>query len=243
MKNTLMYVLIAVAVLALAWKLAYPKAPTSEMIAKVGNVANQVTSWVNQVADVAKQVAKDVEDKVASGANTVASGATAVAEVVANKMAMGDNYTIVEWSVVKWLGKKIWWSHPGQISISNGSLTLKDNNVVAGKIILDMTSIKTLDDAGQKLDRDLSGPDFFDVTQFPIGEFVLTSVESGTIVGNLTLKGITKEISFPGSVVVNGDMVTVKATTNLERALWNVKGMEAVIDKYFEISFDVSFKK
>lgn len=246
MKNTLMYVLIAVALLALAYKFAYPKAPNADMIAKVGDTAkNMASGAVDLAGDAAKKAweeAKKVADTVNSGVNAVASGAEAVVNNVVDTTIWGS-YTAVTGSVVKWLGKKVWGSHPGQITLSEGSVTVKDGKVQGGKLVIDMKTIKTLDDAGAKLDGHLSGPDFFDVAQFPIAEFAITSVENGIIVGDLTMKGVTKEISFPGTVTVNGDIVTAKAKTNIERALWNVKGMEAVIDKYFEIEFDVSFKK
>ena len=133
MKNTLLYVLIAVAVILLAWKLAYPKAPSPDMIAKVGDAANKMASGADTMADAAKKMAADAANKVASGAANVASGVAGVASgmagAVADKMGMSDSYTIAAGSVVNWVGKKVAGQHTGTISISEGTITVK-NGVV-----------------------------------------------------------------------------------------------------------------
>jgi hypothetical protein len=48
-------------------------------------------------------------------------------------------------SEIAWTGKKVTGAHDGTIGIKEGSLTLKDNQLVAGKIIIDTTTIRILD--------------------------------------------------------------------------------------------------
>lgn len=67
---------------------------------------------------------------------------------------------------------------------------------------IDMTSLKT---DIEKLTNHLKNPDFLDVEQYPTAKFESTKIEHGpggahTVTGNLTLHGVTKEITFPAKV-------------------------------------------
>jgi len=48
-------------------------------------------------------------------------------------------------SNVEWLGKKIGGQHEGNIQIKSGSFELKNDKIVAGNFVLDMTSITNTD--------------------------------------------------------------------------------------------------
>jgi polyisoprenoid-binding protein YceI len=90
----------------------------------------------------------------------------------------------------------------------------------------------TPDDMKVKLSGHLASPDFFDVENNPNGVFEIVSVAPAAgneevthnITGNLTLKGITKSITFPANVIIAGDKlmaVTPKFTIN--RLEWDIK--------------------
>src|SRR5207244_3888695 len=76
----------------------------------------------------------------------------------------------------------------------------------------------------EKLTGHLKSPDFFDVKTHPKATFVSTEIKKGgdkgathTITGNLTIKGITKTISFPATVALNGDTANVDAEFAINR--------------------------
>jgi polyisoprenoid-binding protein YceI len=84
-----------------------------------------------------------------------------------------------------------------------------------------------------KLRAHLLGPDFFDADQFPTARFEITRVEpyydhqsvanaNYLVSGNLTLKNITKNISFPASLTINNQTVTGTANFNMNRTWWNM---------------------
>lgn len=140
-------------------------------------------------------------------------------------------------SEIKWTGSDVAGKvHDGAISISNGQLMVKEDELVGGNFTIDMTSIVNYDveneEYNQKLVGHLESPDFFSVDSFPTASFEITSVEeySGTesythtITGNLMMKDITKSISFPANVNISNDEVT--ATTGqfvIDRSAWNVR--------------------
>ncbi|WP_160164105.1 YceI family protein [Nafulsella turpanensis] len=83
-------------------------------------------------------------------------------------------------SEVIWRGRKPGGEHYGTIAIEEGTIQLKDDEVVGGTIVMDLTRLEVKDLEGeykQKLTGHLASPDFFDVENFPKAKFVITAVE------------------------------------------------------------------
>lgn len=135
-------------------------------------------------------------------------------------------------SNIAWLGNKVTGKHNGTIKISNGTLNVQDGKLTGGKFTINMASISNLDitDSTYKsnLEGHLKSPDFFDVTKFPDATFEITSVaDSGAnklkISGNLTLKGISKNITFDADVVESTPTsFKAKADFNINRHDWGI---------------------
>jgi polyisoprenoid-binding protein YceI len=88
----------------------------------------------------------------------------------------------------------------GRFTVISGTLTGGDEPQLEG--LVDLTSATTHE---EQRDGHLASPDFFDVERFPQATFRSTSFEQlgdGTVrvAGDLTLKGVTKEIELTGSV-------------------------------------------
>lgn len=139
-------------------------------------------------------------------------------------------------STLGWHGSKVVsGEHNGTIAIANGELNVENGNLVAGNFTIDMKTIKDIDlaDAAEnaKLVGHLSSPDFFNVDSFSTATFAITKVaalegdkdgNTHTISGNLTLKGNTREISFPAKVTMADNVITASAKTEINRLEWNV---------------------
>jgi polyisoprenoid-binding protein YceI len=83
-------------------------------------------------------------------------------------------------------------------------------NDITGDLVVDApekskitVSIKTdsIDSNHEGLDKHLKSPDFFNAVQFPTMTFTSTAVKldgngAGTVAGNLTLRGVTKPVTF-----------------------------------------------
>ena len=149
-----------------------------------------------------------------------ADQAAAAVEQAAAVMASGT-YTVEPSSVVEWVGKKPTGQHTGTIRLQSGSLTV-DNGKVTGDFTIDMNSITVTDitEADGKLDLEAhlkgtgkeDGADhFFNVKTYPTGTFKLTSFDGANVTGDLTLKGKTKTISFPATLTITDNEVTLES--------------------------------
>lgn len=137
-------------------------------------------------------------------------------------------------SIVGWLGTKPVGQHNGTFKIDNGSLTIADGQIVAGKFIININSLTDLDmkpgDGKEKIEGHLKSPDFFDVQKYPNATFEITKVEAlqndstatHKISGNLTLKDSTKNVTFPAKIVVAENTINASANFNIDRTQWGM---------------------
>jgi len=136
---------------------------------------------------------------------------------------------------INWAGKKsIGDGHNGTINVEKGELLVNQNQLINGKIILDMHSITVSDikDAGERRDLEshLRDSDFFEADKFPKAEFVISQVLPSTnpaynwlIVGDLTMKGKTKPVNIPVTMSIEGDKLKAQSVTfPINRTEWGV---------------------
>ncbi|QDO93931.1 YceI family protein [Formosa sediminum] len=169
------------------------------------------------------------------------------AEPVAETVPTADMYKVdTENSTIEWKGAKPTGEHFGTISIASGELTAEGNTIESGMFTIDMSTITALDVEGDKkenLEAHLKGTvegkegDFFNINEFPTAAFEITGITtneaSKTILsGNLTLKGIKKNVSFPVTVTTQDDTLSlVSETFAINRTEWGVNfGSKSVFD-------------
>lgn len=137
-------------------------------------------------------------------------------------------------SVINWTGSKPTKQHNGTIKLNKGVVFVTNGTVTGGDFELDMNSITDLDMEGggkSKLEGHLKSGDFFQVDSFPTGNFAITNVEADgvnengyNVTGNLTLKGITKSVTFPANIQMqDGALSAVSSAFTIDRTLWDVK--------------------
>lgn len=134
-----------------------------------------------------------------------------------------------------------------------GSLTLDPAKPDASKLSIEipMSGIVTTSKA---LTDHLLKPDFFDAAKFPTARFESTSVvASGTsavITGNLTIKGVTKPVTFNAQFIGAGpnpmskaETVGFEATTSINRSDFGISyGVPMVSDKV-DLRITAAFEK
>ena len=117
----------------------------------------------------------------------------------------------------------------GHFTVISGTLTGGESPVLEG--VVDMTSATTFD---EQRDGHLASPEFFDVQRFPQATFRSTSFDllgdgSLRVIGDLTLKGVTREIELTGGVAGpatdpwGGERIGLELTGVIDRNDFGIK--------------------
>ena len=138
----------------------------------------------------------------------------------------------VQESEIVWNGYKVTGSHTGNIQLKSGALEFEEGMLSGGEFAIDMTTIVCNDLSGEykgKLEGHLKSDDFFGVKNHPTANFKITKVVSrGTpgdykIIGDLTIKGITKEVKFLANLSEEGNNTVAVADIKVDRSEYNVR--------------------
>lgn len=138
-------------------------------------------------------------------------------------------------SRVSWVGWKQLFgntvSQKGNLKFRSGSFYEKNGTFVSALLTMDMNSISHLNDGKIYTDNDvvthLKSESCFFVEKYSNATFQLKKAEvftpgngdpsSLTITGALTIKGITKTLSFPAKITHAKKMLVIKATFQISR--------------------------
>jgi polyisoprenoid-binding protein YceI len=131
-------------------------------------------------------------------------------------------------SKVEFVAAKVTRSHNGSFKQFSGTIDLVNNTAEQSRVTIDIeTKSVVADDDG--LTKHLQTPDFFDIAKFPKATFTSTKIEPNnagggthTISGNFDLHGVKKAISFPASIQITPDKVSVHAEFAINRKDWGI---------------------
>lgn len=137
-------------------------------------------------------------------------------------------------SVIAWAGRNPNSTHHGTLRLAAGEVQVA-NGEIRGQFSIDMNSIENLNLAGDELqpvlEAHLKSDDFFFVQLFPEARFSITakpttSAESVSaanyqVKGELTLRGVSAEQSFPATIVTTDDgRLAAEAHFDFDRTRW-----------------------
>ena len=152
--------------------------------------------------------------KAVTGQTSSASPASAVS---------GETYAInPQNSKIEFIASKVTGSHHGEFQDFSGGVDYAGQPERSRvNVTISMASVKTDTD---QLTQHLKTPDFFDVGKFPQATFTSTEIKPGgdkgashTITGNFQLHGIAKSISFPATISVTPEAISVESTFSINR--------------------------
>lgn len=181
---------------------------------------------------------------------TVAPGAPEPSRVGAGTYTADPHHTQVGFTV-NHLGFSFYRGIFGEVT---GTLVLDPKNPAAAKVSMDIPIAKIVTTSAP-LNEHLMKPEFFDAAKFPTAHFESTSIKvSGTtakIMGNLTLKGVTKAVTLDARFVGAGkapmggnkDDIGFEATTTVKRSDFGVSyGIPMVADEV-PLTISAAFEK
>ncbi len=132
-----------------------------------------------------------------------------------------------ETSKVTWKAYKVTGSHTGTVALQSGALLFDGDKLSGGEFVVNMPTLISTDLEGEykgKLEGHLKSDDFFGVATHPTAKLVFTDIKASgknsyEVTGDLTIKGITKPVSF--DVSVYGSKAT--ATMKVDRSQYDVR--------------------
>ena len=174
-----------------------------------------------------------------AGCNNDKTKAAKTGEAVDTKAtptAAAKTYNLTS-GTINWTGAKLSYDHKGTLNITQGVFAAEGNKIKSGEFVIDMTSLKNTDLAANpekatKLEGHLKSNEFFDVETYPKTSFSITSVVDADtdeancmITGNLTLKGVSKSVTFPALVVAkeDGSLSAISDKFKINRTDWGLK--------------------
>jgi polyisoprenoid-binding protein YceI len=154
----------------------------------------------------------------------------------------GEAVYTLDQGVIFWAGSGMGKTHTGTLNVTEAELFTDGAELVGGTFSIDMTSVAVtdLDESSGKLrlEGHLRSGDFFLADQYPTGNFEITSITKAEnrddathmIQGNLTLKNITRSITFPAEIVVDGSAVRAKTPDfTINRTEWGANFGSGII--------------
>lgn len=158
-------------------------------------------------------------------------------------------------STITWTAKKVTGQHHGKVPITSATLDYQNNRILGGTFEMDMISLTVEDltdaDMNKKLTDHLKSDDFFSVEKHNKSNFKITEAKTSNgkdyqLTGDLTIKNITKPVTFPATVEVNGGKITATGKLTFDRTDYDIKFrsgsyFENLADKliYDEVELDV----
>jgi polyisoprenoid-binding protein YceI len=149
---------------------------------------------------------------------------------------------------VVWKASKVGGSHTGNISVSNGDLTIVDGKPVTSIVTIDMNSMTSTDltnpEENTKLVNHLKSADFFDTTKYPTARLALSSWEQSPeglqMVADLTIKGVTKRVTIPVGVQSVGTGFSIVGQITIDQSDYSIvsnKAFDAVVNDEVVLEF------
>jgi polyisoprenoid-binding protein YceI len=182
--------------------------------------------------------------------------------------ASGQSFVVdTATSRLRFTGHGVGKNHPGIFKLSDGTVSVANDQISGGSFVINIKSMELEEKGGMfddKLRPHLMSGDFFDADKFGTAKFEITKVEpyntnsSDTSVvkganfrvsGNLTLKEVTKNITFPARIDLDGNTLKAKGNFDIDRRQWNMNyGNDKTLgDKFISekvnIELDLQAKK
>jgi polyisoprenoid-binding protein YceI len=140
--------------------------------------------------------------------------------------AAAQRFVLTDESSIGFVGSKITGSHDGGFHSFEGEIRVVDGDPLQSSVdvTVDTTSLWSDD---ERLTGHLKSPDFFEVETYPRAAFTSTEVlqddERYRLVGNLTMHGITKSVSFPADITIEEGRVTAVSEFAIKRFDFDIK--------------------
>jgi polyisoprenoid-binding protein YceI len=168
----------------------------------------------------------------------------AAAFVAAASTAAAAEWKILPGSALTFTGEQAGEKFTGSFSRFDAKVSLDPQKLAEAKIVVtvDVASAATGD---RQRDAALPDKDWFDVTTFSKARFesrrVTRTAAGYEAVGNLTLRGVTREIHLPFTLSIDGRKAEAKGHADLNRDVFGVGQGQWASDEWVSLKVGVDF--
>ena len=163
--------------------------------------------------------------------------------------SVAQTYTPVdEGSKVKFVIKNFGINTGGTFEGQTGTILFDPNNPTQASFEVSVDA-RTVDTDIESRDKDLRKANYFDVEKYPTLTFKSTRVTKTNtkdylyLFGNLTIKGITREIKFPFKATPKDDGYLFEGSFELNRRDFNVGGRSMSLSDELTVTLSIFAKK
>lgn len=184
-------------------------------------------------------------EKAPQGENVI------ITDEVLPKSGTGESFlvdTANSWIRLSWTG--VGKNHPATFQMRFGKVQANRNEVTSGNFIIDITSMQMAD--GGEISDERSSPHLvaggaLDPTAFGTAKFEITNIEAYKqkdedkslvkganfmVSGNLQVGTVTKNITFPARVDLDGNTLKANADFDIDRRQWKLNyGEDKTLDE------------
>jgi polyisoprenoid-binding protein YceI len=126
----------------------------------------------------------------------------------------------------------------GSINGLKGSIKWDAANPAASQINATV-DVNTLNTNIEMRDKDLKEETYFNYPKYPTISFASTTVAATSVTGNLTIKGVTKPITFPITVTPSGNGYLFQGEFTINRRDYGVGGGSMVLSDIVNVTLKV----
>ena len=126
-------------------------------------------------------------------------------------------------STIDFVGSKVTGIENGSFKKFTGAIDLVEGKPEKSNVTVAI-DLSSVDAKIGKLTEHLKSPDFFDVAKYPQATFASSEIKSGgakgashTVTGTLDLHGVKKTVTFPATIKVEADAVSVASEFAINR--------------------------
>lgn len=175
----------------------------------------------------------------------------------------GETYVVdTARSWIRFIGYGVGKNHPGIFKMNYGAAAVMNDSISGGSFVININSMKMEEKGEQitsKLRPHLLSGDFFDAEKFGTATFEITNVvpyklqEDGrkslieganfVISGNLKIKDVTKNVSFPARIEKDANKLKAEADFDIDRREWrmNYGNDKTLGDKFISETVNIEF--
>lgn len=144
--------------------------------------------------------------------------------------------------------------YAGRFNTINAQLTLDPDNLSQTRLTASV-DISTIDTNSDHLYNSVQQTGYFHTSQYPIAEFTSTCIHprsdnTAQMLGNLTIKGVTRRVAWDVELVGHGKnpfsgkyVVGFHATTTIKRSEWGITQALPAIGDEVSLTIAVEFVK